>query len=316
MKTMLGFRPPKDPEAFLAYTEALAGRYDFIELPGPDLEALEGVLSRARGVGYRFTYHARYLDLYPGSLEEEVRRASLRVLEGEVERAARVGAFCLNLHAGNISWTDYPPPGLSPAHEALRAGERRLREAYIERALEAFQHLSHLAGSLGVVLTLENLPAPQELPRSPDWPQHLLRRRRLPQGLGCPGIRQGEEPGPQEGGFWRKEALWGAEAKASFLKASSQAQGRVEGKTPGHPVLQKGREQRGEPQPEADGQGWGLMDPGEPGEQELRLGPSEDRASPAGCPPQKGLRRPALHRGTLSQGRPNLRPVHLGGGTT
>ncbi|MCS6869292.1 MAG: sugar phosphate isomerase/epimerase [Thermus sp.] len=164
----LGFRPPKDPEGFLAYARALAGRYAFIEVPGSAAPHLEGVAREARGMGYRLTYHARYLDLYPGSPVPEIREASLRLLREDLERAARMGAFLVNVHAGNLPWTDYPPPGLSPAHEALREAEGRLRREYLERALEALAGLASLALDLGLKLTLENLPAPQEVPRTPE----------------------------------------------------------------------------------------------------------------------------------------------------
>ncbi len=163
----LGFRPPKDPEGFLAYARALAGTYAFVEVPGSAAEALEGVALEARAMGFRLTYHARYLDLYPAALEPAVREVSLKLLREDLDRAARLGAELVNAHAGSLPWTDYPPPGLSPAHEALREAEARLRREALERALEAFAHLSRLALDLGVRLTLENLPAPQELPRTP-----------------------------------------------------------------------------------------------------------------------------------------------------
>lgn len=165
---ILGFRPPKDPMAFRAYARALWGRYGLIEIPASQAEGLEEAAREARAMGYRLTLHARYLDLYPASPEPAIREASLRVLEEDLERAARLGAELVNAHAGSIPWTDYPPPGLSPAHEALREAERRLREEALERALEAFLRLSRLAANLGVALVLENLPAPQELPRSPE----------------------------------------------------------------------------------------------------------------------------------------------------
>lgn len=164
----LGFRPPKDPEGFLAYARALLGRYAFIEVPGSAAPALFQAAQEAREMGYALTYHARYLDLYPGSPVEEVREASLRLLRQDLERAARMGALLVNAHAGNLPWTDYPPPGLSPAHEALREQEGRLRREYLERALEAFAGLAQLASDLGLRLTLENLPAPQEVPRTPE----------------------------------------------------------------------------------------------------------------------------------------------------
>lgn len=165
---MLGFRPPKDPEGFLAYAWTLLGRYAFIEVPGSAALELFPVAQEAREMGYTLTYHARYLDLYPGSPVPEIREASLRLLREDLERAARIGAFLVNAHAGNIPWTDYPPPGLSQAHEALREGERRMRQEYLERALEAFAELAQLASDLGLRLTLENLPAPQEVPRTPE----------------------------------------------------------------------------------------------------------------------------------------------------
>ncbi len=177
---ILGFRPPKNPTAFLEYARALWGRYRLIEIPGAQAEGLSGVAREARAMGYRLTLHARYLDVYPASPEPAIREASLRVLEEDLERAARLGAELVNAHAGNIPWTDYPPSGLSPAHEALREAERRLREEAMERALEAFARLSRLAASLGVALVLENLPAPQELPRSPEE----MRRFLAVEGLG------------------------------------------------------------------------------------------------------------------------------------
>ncbi|GAB5602338.1 hypothetical protein FJNA_08630 [Thermus sp. FJN-A] len=164
---ILGFRPPKDPEGFLEYARKLEGRYGFIEVPGSAAEALGEVVLEARAMGYRLTYHARYLDVYPASPEPRIREASLRLLEEDLVRAARMGAELVNVHAGNIPWTDYPPEGLSPAHEALRRAERSLREEALERALEAFARLSRLALDLGVRLALENLPAPQEFPRTP-----------------------------------------------------------------------------------------------------------------------------------------------------
>jgi sugar phosphate isomerase/epimerase len=163
----LGFRPPRDPEGLLAYARALEGRYAFVEISGSAALELEEAAQEVRAMGYALTFHARYLDLYPGSPVEEVREASLRLLREDLERAARMGALLVNAHAGNLPWTDYPPPGLSPAHEALRAQEARLREAYLERALEAFQTLTALAQTLGLRLVLENLPAPQEVPRTP-----------------------------------------------------------------------------------------------------------------------------------------------------
>jgi sugar phosphate isomerase/epimerase len=164
----LGFRPPKDPEGFLDYARRLVGRYAFIEVPGSAAEALEEAALEARAMGFRLTFHARYLDLYPAAFEPAIREASLRLLREDLDRAARLGAELVNVHAGSIPWTDYPPPGLSPAHEALREAERRLRQEALERALEAFAYLSRLALDLGVRLTLENLPAPQELPRTPE----------------------------------------------------------------------------------------------------------------------------------------------------
>jgi len=163
----LGLRPPKDPEGFLEYARRLKGRYAFIEIPGSAAEALAGAALEARAMGFRLTLHARYQDVYPASPEPAVRRASLGILEEDLVRAARVGAELVNVHAGNIPWTDYPPPGLSPAHEALREAERRLREEALERALEVFSRLTRLALDLGVRLALENLPAPQEFPRTP-----------------------------------------------------------------------------------------------------------------------------------------------------
>ncbi|WP_279231331.1 sugar phosphate isomerase/epimerase family protein [Thermus altitudinis] len=164
----LGFRPPKEPSEFLAYARALAGRYAFIEVPGSAASRLAPVAAEARAMGYALTFHARYQDVYPGSLLPEVREASLRVLREDLERAARMGAFLVNLHAGNVPWTDYPPPGLSPHHEALRREEEGLRRAYRERALEALEGLAGMASQLGLRLTLENLPAPQEVPRTPE----------------------------------------------------------------------------------------------------------------------------------------------------
>ncbi|MDM7323528.1 MAG: sugar phosphate isomerase/epimerase family protein [Thermus sp.] len=164
----LGFRPPKDPAGFLAYAGALLGRYSFIEVPGSAAQNLMTVAEEARSMGYTLTFHARYLDLYPGSMVPEVREASLQVLKEDLQRAARMGALVVNLHAGNIPWTDYPPPGLSPAHETLREQEGRLRREYLERILEALAKLVLLASDLGLTLTLENLPAPQEIPRTPE----------------------------------------------------------------------------------------------------------------------------------------------------
>lgn len=164
----LGFRPPKDPVAFLDYAQSLLGRYQFIEVPGSAALELLDAAQEARSMGYALTFHARYMDLYPGSLVPEIRQASLRVLREDLERAARMGAFLVNLHAGNLPWTDYPPPGLSPAHEALREQEARLRREYLERALEGLAELALLASDLGLRITLENLPAPQEVPRTPE----------------------------------------------------------------------------------------------------------------------------------------------------
>lgn len=164
----LGFRPPKDPAAFLDYARGLLNRYQFIEVPGSAALELFDAAQEARSMGYALTFHARYMDLYPGSAVPEIRQASLRVLREDLERAARMGAFLVNLHAGNLPWTDYPPPGLSPAHEALREQEEKLRREYLERALEGLAELALLASDLGLRLTLENLPAPQEVPRTPE----------------------------------------------------------------------------------------------------------------------------------------------------
>ncbi|GLV49228.1 hypothetical protein TJA_23300 [Thermus sp. LT1-2-5] len=164
----LGFRPPKEREGFLAYARALAGRYAFLEVPGSAGEDLMEAALEARAMGFSLTYHARYLDLYPGSAVPEIRQASLRLLREDLERAARMGAVLVNVHAGNIPWTDYPPPGLSEAHEALRAQEARLRREYLERAREGLARLAEQALDLGLRLTLENLPAPQEVPRTPE----------------------------------------------------------------------------------------------------------------------------------------------------
>lgn len=165
---ILGFRPPKDPEEFLAYARVLSGKYSFIEIPGASAERLSGVALKAQAMGFRLPLHARYLDVYPASPEPAIREASLRILKEDLERAARLGVELLNVHAGSIPWTDYPPRGLSPAHEALRATEKQLRAEALERALEAFAHLSRIALDLGLRLVLENLPAPQELPRTPE----------------------------------------------------------------------------------------------------------------------------------------------------
>ncbi|GIW35220.1 sugar phosphate isomerase/epimerase [Meiothermus sp.] len=163
----LGFRPPKDPTSFLDYAERLEGRYGFIEIPGSAVESLAQVSLEARAMGYDLTLHARYQDIYPASPEPTIRETSLRILEEDLIRAARMGAMLVNVHAGNIPWTDYPPSGLSPAHQALREAEQKMREEALERALEGFSRLTKLASSLGVRLALENLPAPQEFPRTP-----------------------------------------------------------------------------------------------------------------------------------------------------
>ncbi|WP_243095531.1 sugar phosphate isomerase/epimerase family protein [Thermus thalpophilus] len=175
----LGFRPPKDPEGLLAYARGLAGRYAFLEVPGSAAEDLMGAAREARGLGYSLTFHARYQDLYPGSLVPEIRQASLRLLEEDLERAARMEALLVNVHAGNLPWTDYPPPGLSEAHEALRAQEARLRREYLERARDALAHLAERAWHLGLRLVLENLPAPQEVPRTPEEMSFFLEVPRL-----------------------------------------------------------------------------------------------------------------------------------------
>lgn len=200
----LGFRPPKDSEGFLAYARRLQGRYAFLEVPGSAAEALEGVALEARAMGYRLTLHARYLDVYPASPEPAVREASLRVLEEDLVRAARMGAELVNVHAGNIPWTDYPPPGLSPAHEALREAERRMREEAFGRALEAFSRLTRLALDLGVRLTLENLPAPQEFPRTPE---EMARFLEVPDLYFCLDLGHARIAGEPPWGFM--EALGG-----------------------------------------------------------------------------------------------------------
>ncbi len=164
----LGFRPPDNPEEFLAYVRVLAGRYSVVEVPGHAAAYLMDAIRKAKHMGFAFCFHARYLDLYPGSPVEEIRKASLKLLQEDLERAARIEAFRVIVHAGNIPWTDYPPPGLSPAHDALRAQEARLRRAYLGKCLESFSKLASLAADLGIRIALENLAAPQEVPRTAE----------------------------------------------------------------------------------------------------------------------------------------------------
>jgi sugar phosphate isomerase/epimerase len=152
----------------LAYARALAGDYQVIELPGAALSTLADVVPELRAAGYGFSVHARYQDLVPGSSVPEVREIARRVLRADLEEAARVQAEVLNVHAGAIPWTDYPPPGLSPAHEALRSESQRLRQAYTHRAMGILRDLANAGRKLGLRVVLENLPDMSEFPRTPD----------------------------------------------------------------------------------------------------------------------------------------------------
>lgn len=164
----LGYRPPRGAQAFVEYAQGLQGLYDFIEVPASSLMELKPAIAEARAMGYALSLHARYVDLYPGAVEPKVRQASLEVLREDLHHTAELGAFLLNLHAGNLAWTDYPDPLLSPEHAHLRQVEALQRQTYLQRSKEVLAVLAEEARSLSVTLALENLPAPQEVPRTPQ----------------------------------------------------------------------------------------------------------------------------------------------------
>lgn len=164
----LGFRPPEDPDTFLVYSQTLAGYYQSVELPGTYASQLMKAVQKARRLGLKITFHARYVDLYLGSPVPEIRRIAVKLLREDLYKAAKVGAHLVVFHAGNVAWTDYPPLGLSPAHDALREIEAKMRCEYLERAREAIAYLTSVASKLGVRIALENLAAPQEVPRTPE----------------------------------------------------------------------------------------------------------------------------------------------------
>ncbi|MEM1540680.1 MAG: sugar phosphate isomerase/epimerase family protein [Candidatus Bathyarchaeia archaeon] len=164
----IGFRPPSDSKSFRTYINALAEYYQSVELPGSHASKLVRAARIARHIGFELTFHARYVDLYPGSPVPAIRKASLKLLREDLHIAAEIGASLVVVHAGNIAWTDYPPRGLSPAHDALLQAEAKMRREYLERARESLACLSRAASKLGVRLALENLAAPQEVPRSPE----------------------------------------------------------------------------------------------------------------------------------------------------
>ncbi len=173
-----GFRAPADRARLPTYLAVLASRYRFVELWAPS-PFLTQDAALARSFGLFVTTHAGFHDLTLGAADEALRRFCIDAITANLRASAEAGARLMVCHAGQLPWTDYPDPSLSPEHADLRREEQRLREAFLHRAVDAVAELAEAAAGLGLGLALENLPQPNELPRTP-----AEMRRFLPTGTG------------------------------------------------------------------------------------------------------------------------------------
>lgn len=162
-----GFRAPADRARLPDYLERLAGSYRFVELWAPSAHLAEDA-AQARAAGLFCTTHARFHDLTLGAADPEIRGLSLRQLKGDLAASAAAGARLMVVHAGQLPWTDYPDPALSFAHADLRREEAQMRAAFLARAIDAVAELAETARAEGIALALENLPQPNEVPRTPE----------------------------------------------------------------------------------------------------------------------------------------------------
>jgi sugar phosphate isomerase/epimerase len=162
-----GFRAPADRRRLPDYISALSGRYDFAELwaPSPHL-AEDARLCQAAGLFV--TTHARFHDLTLGAADAEIRDLSVAQLRRDLAASAAAGARLMVVHAGQLPWTDYPDPALSAEHADLRREEAEMRRAFLARAVGSVAELAKAARAEGIRLALENLPQPNEAPRTPE----------------------------------------------------------------------------------------------------------------------------------------------------
>jgi sugar phosphate isomerase/epimerase len=114
------------------------------------------------------TTHARFHDLTLGAASAEIRRLSIELLLRDLRASADAGARVMVFHAGQLPWTDYPNPALSAEHADLRREEADMRKDFLARAIESVAELAEAAAKAGILLALENLPQPNEVPRTPD----------------------------------------------------------------------------------------------------------------------------------------------------
>ncbi len=161
-----GFRAPADRRALPRYIEALASRYGFAELWAPSSFLAEDARA-CRVAGLRVTTHARFHDLTLGAADPEIRALGVAQLRRDISASAEAGALLMVVHAGQLPWTDYPDPTLSAEHADLRREEAALRRGFLARAIESVAQLTEAARAAGLRPALENLPQPNEAPRTP-----------------------------------------------------------------------------------------------------------------------------------------------------
>ncbi len=162
-----GFRAPADRSQLPRYLEALAPRYGFAELWAPSAGLTEDARA-CHDAGLKVTTHARFHDLTLGAADPEIRALSVAQLSRDISASADAGAILMVVHAGQLPWTDYPDPSLSAEHADLRREEAVLRQGFLARAIGSVAELTEAARAAGLRLALENLPQPNEAPRTPD----------------------------------------------------------------------------------------------------------------------------------------------------
>jgi len=142
--------------------------FQWMEVIAPEFEDRgleEKIIMVSKKFSMTVSVHAQFMDVNLTALHPDICNASIEAIHKNLQFAKKIGARLVVLHGGFVHWSDFLPQS-HPLFEMVHTEFLKLKNAHIDKLIQALNQLLQITKEYQIKLAIENLGCEWEIPTS------------------------------------------------------------------------------------------------------------------------------------------------------